>query len=201
MYWDDEHGRLDKETPGELKVKGLDLLRSDTPKVVKVFLKDVLNDILTGKTEEVVQKKVIVFKQKFSGLDPWSQGSPKSVKGLDEYGDKLIINPKQILPGHVRASMNWNELRNTNEDKVSMQILDGSRIVVCKLNRNPTEMTSIAYPSDEHNLPNWFKKLPFDKQSMKDSVLIKKLENITGVLDWNLKIDEGVVDIHNMMFG
>jgi hypothetical protein len=43
-------------------------------------------------------------------------------------------------------------------------------------------MTSIAYPIDEIYLPNWFKSLPFDNESMMAAVVDKKIENLFGKL-------------------
>jgi hypothetical protein len=45
---------------------------------------------------------------------------------------------------------------------------------------------SIAYPTDEKQLPDWFKELPFDDNGMEDAVVDKKIENLFGVLNWNI---------------
>jgi hypothetical protein len=46
--------------------------------------------------------------------------------------------------------------------------------------------TSIAYPTDEMHIPDWFKKLPFDEDSMEEAVVDKKVENLLNVLKWDL---------------
>jgi hypothetical protein len=48
-------------------------------------------------------------------------------------------------------------------------------------------MTSVAYPVDQLYLPDWFKSMPFDNALMEATILDKKLENLLGVLHWNLE--------------
>ena len=90
------------------------------------------------------------------------------------------------MPGHVRAAINWNNLRRMNSDKYSMQIVDGMKAIVCKLKANPLNWTSIAYPTDELHLPQWFRDLPFDDAEMEATVVDQKIENLLGVLEWDL---------------
>ena len=94
------------------------------------------------------------------------------------------------MPGHVRASINWNTLKRMFDDKYSMNIVDGMKVIVCKLKENPLEYTSVAYPVDELRLPQWFKDLPFDHSEMEATIIDKKLENLIGVLNWNIQSTE-----------
>jgi hypothetical protein len=73
-----------------------------------------------------------------------------------------------------------------NGDKYSMQIVDGMKTIVCKLKPNPLGWTSIGYPTDETHIPQWFKDLPFDDSTMEQTVVDQKLDNLLGVLDWDL---------------
>jgi hypothetical protein len=36
------------------------------------------------------------------------------------------------------------------------------------------------------HLPQWFKELPFDHAEMEATVVDQKLDNLLGVLDWDL---------------
>lgn len=86
------------------------------------------------------------------------------------------------VPGHVRAAINWNLLREINRDKIHARIVDGMKCVVCPLKENNLNMTSIAYPIDEIHLPDWFTKLPFDNDHMIATVVDKKIENLFSKL-------------------
>jgi hypothetical protein len=90
------------------------------------------------------------------------------------------------MPGHVRAAINWNALRKMNGDNYSMAIVDGMKTIVCKLKPNPLGYTSVGYPTDEIHIPQWFKDLPFDDGLMETTIVDQKVENLLGVLDWNI---------------
>jgi DNA polymerase elongation subunit (family B) len=187
MIIDKEGKRIDVQgRPGRVKAMGLDLKRSDTPRVIQDFLSDVLNDVLTGVTREQVIEKIRDFKYQFSERPGWEKGSPKRANNITMYGKKEEREGKANMPGHVRASLNWNTLRRMNSDNYSMQIVDGMKVIVCKLKSNPLGWTSIAYPTDELHLPQWFRDLPFDDAEMEATVIDGKIDNLLGVLDWDL---------------
>jgi hypothetical protein len=95
-------------------------------------------------------------------------------------------NTKSDIPGHVRAAINWNNMKRMHSDNYSMSIVDGMKTIVCKLKSNPLNWTSVGYPTDEQHLPQWFKDLPFDDDLMEATVVDQKVDNLLGVLDWDL---------------
>jgi DNA polymerase elongation subunit (family B) len=174
---------------GDIKAMGLELKRSDTPKYIQKFLLDVLTMVLSNKSKEDVIERIKDFKRELSEQPSWTKGSPKSVNKLTFYGELEARSKKgkATMPGHVRAAINWNFLKKAHSDNYSMTILDGMKVVVCKLKTNPLGFTSIAYPTDELRLPDWFKQLPFDDSLMETTLVDKKIENLLGVLNWDLK--------------
>jgi DNA polymerase elongation subunit (family B) len=187
MIIDKEGKRQDVDgKPGKVKAMGLDLKRSDTPKVIQDFLSDVLHDVLTDATRDAVVEKIRTFKYAFSERPAWEKGSPKRVNNLTKYGAAEAAQGKANMPGHVRAALNWNNMRRMNGDNYSMQIVDGMKTIVCKLKSNPLGWTSIGYPTDEQRLPAWFTELPFDDGLMEATVVDGKVDNLLGVLDWDL---------------
>ena len=187
MIVDKEGKRQDIDgKPGKVKAMGLDLKRSDTPKVIQDFLSDILHDVLTDATRDAVVEKIRTFKYAFSERPAWEKGSPKRVNNLTKYGAAEAAQGKANMPGHVRAALNWNNMRRMNGDNYSMQIVDGMKTIVCKLKSNPLGWTSIGYPTDEQRLPAWFTELPFDDGLMEATVVDGKVDNLLGVLDWDL---------------
>jgi DNA polymerase elongation subunit (family B) len=187
LFYDKDGKRYDVGgKPGKVKAMGLDLKRSDTPKVIQEFLSDILNDTLNGVTKEPIIEKIRDFKYKFKERPGWEKGSPKRVNNLTMYGNKEIKEGKANMPGHVRAALNWNNLRRMNSDNYSMAVTDGMKVIVCKLRPNPLGWTSIAYPTDEQHLPKWFTELPFNDSEMEATVIDGKVDNLLGVLDWDL---------------
>ena len=177
----DTHGK-----PGKVKAMGLDLKRSDTPKVVQDFLSDLLTDVLTDATREHVYDKVRDFKIAFQDRPAWEKGTPKRVNNLTKYGKEEERLGKANMPGHVRAALNWNTLRRMHGDNYSLAIVDGMKTIVCKLKDNALGYTSVGYPTDESHIPQWFKDLPFDDSLMEATIVDQKVENLLGVLEWDI---------------
>jgi DNA polymerase elongation subunit (family B) len=184
---------------GKVKATGLDLRRSDTPKVVQEFLSVILQDVLLDVPKEQIIEKIKEFKRFFAEVPAWEKGSPKRVNNLTNYTETEEREGKSNLPGHVRAAMNWNILRRMNGDNYSMKIVDGMKVIVCKLRPNPMGYTSVAYPTDVLHIPDWFKDLPFDSSEMEDTIA-KKFENLLGVLNWDITNNTQVKSSFDSLF-
>jgi hypothetical protein len=78
-------------------------------------------------------------------------------------------------------------LRRVNGDQYSQKIIDGMKVIVCKLKSNALGFTSIAYPVDELRLPKWFIELPFDDSEMEKTLVDEKIDNLLGVLGWDIR--------------
>jgi DNA polymerase elongation subunit (family B) len=187
LYYDKEGKRSDTEgNPGKIKAMGLDLKRSDTPVVIQDFLSEVLTKTLTGVSKEEILQYITDFRTEFKTRPGWEKGSPKRANNITEYAAKEKKAGKTNMPGHVRASLNWNTLKRMMDDKYSMQIVDGMKVIVCRIKDNPMGHTSVAYPVDELRLPQWFKDLPFNDAEMETTVIDEKLGNLIGVLEWDI---------------
>ena len=187
LYYDKEGKRADTDGKGgKIKAMGLDLKRSDTPVVIQDFLSEVLTQVLNGAEKEQVLEYITNFRTEFKTRPGWEKGSPKRANNITEYASKEKKAGKTNMPGHVRASLNWNTLKRMMDDKYSMAVTDGAKVIVCKVKDNPMGYTSVAYPVDELRLPQWFKDLPFDDSTMENTVIDEKLENLIGVLEWDI---------------
>ena len=195
-----------KPEGGKLKIMGLDIKRSDTPEFVQDFLEEILLDCLNKHSEDDVIQKIKDYKAYFKSLDPWKKGMPKRVNNLTMYEEKMLKQAKvpenyrlhklnalkeektnNMVPGHVRGSINYNNLLKVHGDNYSMKITDGAKVIVCRMKNNPMGYTSVAYPTDELQLPQWFKDLPFDEDAMEEAVLDKKITNVIGQMGFDLK--------------
>jgi len=187
LYYDKEGKRADVDgKPGKIKAMGLDLKRSDTPVVIQDFLSEVLTKVLNNGTQDDVLEYITDFRTEFKTRPGWEKGSPKRANNISQYRDKEKKAGKTNMPGHVRASLNWNTLKRMMDDKYSMAITDGAKVIVCKVKDNPMGYTSVAYPVDELRLPQWFKDLPFNDAEMENAVIDEKLDNLIGVLEWDI---------------
>ena len=187
LIYDNEGQRMDVEgKAGKVKAMGLDLKRSDTPVFMQDFLSEILMMVLQEKTEKDILERISEFRTEFKLRPGYEKGSPKRANRIGDYQRKEQREGKANMPGHVRASINWNTLKRMNGDKYSMEIVDGMKVIVCKLKQNPLGYTSVAYPTDELRLPEWFKELPFDGDAMEETIIDNKLGNLIGVLNYDV---------------
>jgi DNA polymerase elongation subunit (family B) len=202
LIYELEGKRLDVDgKPGKLKAMGLDLKRADTPKMMQDFMSKILIDLLTIGSKDAIYDQIRQFRKDFGAMLPWQKGSPKAVNGLTAYTERVMrsrrmnaVDKRRITdevkvnqPQQVKASINWNDLCTMYSDSYASRITDGARIIVCRLKSNAMGLESVAYPFDETYLPKWFKELPFDETAMENIIIDKKLSNLLGVLDWDLK--------------
>ena len=198
LMYDKDNVRLDVNgKPGKIKAVGLDLKRADTPKMMQEFLEQIITKLLDGGEKDYIIQMIKDFRTEFRNLDGWQKGTPKKVNGITGYVERMTkgdgkdlmkagSKEKVRVPGHVQAAINWNTLRAAYGDHYSMEITDGQKVIVCKLKPNPLKMDSVAYPFDEPHLPQWYKELPFDHELMEDTIIDKKVNNLIGVLKWDL---------------
>ena len=187
LIYDNEGQRVDVDGKvGKVKAMGLDLKRSDTPVFMQDFLSELLMMVLQEKSEKDILERISEFRTEFKLRPGYEKGSPKRANRIGDYQRKEQREGKANMPGHVRASINWNTLKRMNGDKYSQEIVDGMKVIVCKLKQNPLGYTSVAYPTDELRLPEWFKELPFDGDAMESTIIDNKLDNLIGVLNYDV---------------
>jgi DNA polymerase elongation subunit (family B) len=188
LVYDDEGKRKDVDgKPGKVKAMGLDLKRSDTPVFMQDFLKTLLDMVLLKQPESDILEAITEFRKLFKDRPGFEKGSPKRANNILHYQRLEEKQGKANMPGHVRASINWNTLKRMNGDKYSQEVVDGMKVVVCKVKPNPLGYTSVAYPTDELRMPEWFKELPFDDAAMEETIIDNKLGNLIGVLNYDLE--------------
>ena len=192
LYYDKDGRREDAEKTGKIKIMGIETQRSDTPVWVQEKLKEMIYLTLDKYSEDETIAFITKMRTEFEKLPAWEKGTPKRVNNLTHYNTVYLSGGKNdqgktvTIPGHVRASINWNRVRDAHNDYDSTQIMDGQKVIVCKLRPNNYGITSMAYPIDQHNLPTWFTDLPFDNSTMIEAIIDKKVANIIGVLNWDL---------------
>jgi DNA polymerase elongation subunit (family B) len=186
LIYDKEGKRVDKDQAGEIKAMGLDLKRADTPEFMQKFLEKILLMVLTGLGKQDVKMAIDEFRTNFKNRPGWEKGTPKRVNNLTKHTE-VFRKTGRCGVGHAMAAINWNRFKRAYSDQRSLDITDGMKVIVCKLKNNPMGITSIAYPIDELRLPDWFKELPFDHAAMEETIIDNKVDNLIGVLEWNLK--------------
>jgi len=190
LIFDKEGKRKDKDGgPGEIKAMGLDMKRADTPEFMQKFLEEILMMVLRGQDKQDVIDAINKFRTAFKERPGWEKGTPKRVNNLTKHTEVFAKTGKCGV-GHAMAAINWNKFKKAFGDQRSLDITDGMKVIVCKLKSNPMGITSIAYPIDELRIPDWFKELPFNHATMEETIIDNKVENLIGVLDWDIRASD-----------
>lgn len=199
LVYEHDGYRKDIGDIGEMKIMGLQVKRSDCPQLVRNLLKDMLKSLLQyGSKDKLIDILKEFGENKWKLLKPWEKGTPKACNKLTYYTEQYIAT-KKCSVGQVMASINWNMLIDIYKDKRTPKILDGNKIIVCKLKpNNAFNMNSVAFPVDLAIFPEWFKSLPFDEQSMKDSVVDTTIDTIFGVLGWKLSLESALNKVDDL---
>jgi len=99
----------------------------------------------------------------------------------------IIAKGKKIsVPGHVQASMNWNQVLKEKNDRTRTQIVSGMKIRIYYLKPNPWGFESISIPTDEQDIPGWFRDLPFDLEKMGSVLIDQKLKATYQATGWKI---------------
>lgn len=156
---------LDGKKVDKLKVMGLEMRKTTTPKPIQKFLKEVVTRVLRGDDWEGIDDYILKQKRTVANkMDLMDIGLPKGIKGIEEYTPKYHENlkmgakakGKHRIPGHVNAAIHYNMMLNEYEDKESMPIVSDMKIKVFYLKTPVNGFKNIALPTDLEFVPQWF---------------------------------------------
>jgi DNA polymerase elongation subunit (family B) len=121
LVWDDEGYRYDEP---ELKVTGIEIVRSSTPKAVKPFLRTAILELMTN--TDKFNDYIKTVKGEFDKLSPEEIAFPRSVNDVTKYKDDNNI-VKSGCPIGVRAALIYNKFIKDNSIDVP-EVSDGEKI-------------------------------------------------------------------------
>ena len=168
--------------PPEMKVMGLDIVRSSTPKFIKEQLKKSVN-ICINETEDELQKYVAKMKDEFMKQDIETIAFPRGCNGIDTYRDSVTIY-KAKTPIAVRAALmhnHWIEKKGFH-GKIK-PIENGERIKYIHLKMpNPTREDVFGFIGKLHKDLDIHRHI--DKNVMFEKGFIAPLEGILNAIGW-----------------
>jgi DNA polymerase elongation subunit (family B) len=121
LLWDDEGFRYDE---AELKVTGIEVVRSSTPQIIKPYLKESLRKLMLE--PDSVQDYVMDVKKQFMAMTPEQVAFPRGVSNVKQYTNKATMY-KKGCPIAVRAAIIYNEYCAKHE-MINPAIEDGEKI-------------------------------------------------------------------------
>jgi DNA polymerase elongation subunit (family B) len=166
----------------DLKVMGLEMVKSSTPAAVREKMKESIRIIISG-TEADMHKFIADFRDDFRKLNPEDVSFPRGMNGLREYSDSVTLY-KKGTPIHVKGAIIYNHmLEKMNLTKKYPKIQEGEKIKFSYLKQpNPFKDTVISYPS---RLPTEFditKYIDYDRQFEK--TFLEPIKAILECIGW-----------------
>lgn len=167
----------------KLKMKGVEIKKSDCSPAVKTLLLELVTSILDGKSMEEVLDLIKTMKNEFRDrFSPQELATPISCKTLKACQDSYkITGSMKGFPYQVRAAMFYNSLCGPKDqliysgDKIRLLYIKGA------------ESKYIGFPSDLEEMPEWWLKdfkIDYDTEWEKAH---KKLTNYLGSMGWDIQ--------------
>ena len=166
----------------QLKIMGIEAIRSSTPAACKQKMKDIFKIIMNG-TENDAIDYIDKFREEFSTLDPEDIFFPRSVRGISKYHDAAHLY-KKGTPIHVKGALIYNKLLKEKELLHSYPtIKDGEKIKFAYLKKpNPVGDTVIAILN---NLPEEFDLKDYiDYDLQFNKAFIEPMASVMNSIGW-----------------
>lgn len=164
LYLHDNEGI--KYNPPDIKVTGLEAVRSTTPFACREAIKKAYKVILTG-SEQEIQTYISDFRKKFMTLPVEDIAFPKGMNGLEKYSDDdSRTGYIGKTPIQVRGSIVYNRrLEELGLAGTFSQIFDGEKVKFVYLRvPNPTKENVICFPSVLPKQFNLHKYIDYEEQ-------------------------------------
>jgi len=177
----------------DIKITGLEAIKSSTPKICKAKLKEVIKLIMTNGTEDDVIEFVMKFNEEFKKLPVIDICRPSGINGVGDYKDKRTIFQKGT-PVHVKGALVFNHyIQHFGLEKQYEEIKDKDKIKWAYLkDPNPFQSNVIAfidqYPA-EFELEKYVDR---DMQFTKN--FQEPLELILDSIGWRLEKQNSLED-------
>jgi DNA polymerase elongation subunit (family B) len=176
----------------DLKVMGLEMVKSSTPAAVRVKMKESINIMVTG-TESDMHKFIADFRTYFKSLPPEDISFPRGINGLSKYSDGVTMY-KMGTPIHVKGAILYNHyLKQMNLTSKYPLIQEGEKIKFSYLKKpNPFKDSVISYPS---RLPKEFdiqKYIDYDTQF--DKTFLEPIKVIIECMGWRTEKTSSLED-------
>ena len=194
--WDVEGVRYHQP---ELKIMGIEAVKSSTPAPCRAKIKEALKIIMSG-SEKELNDFLIAFRDEFIKLEPEMIAYPRSVNGIRKFGSSHSIFRKGT-PMHIKGALIYNHM--VREKKLGNKypiIQDGEKIKYLELRQpNPIACNVISFMTKVPNELDIHKYIDYDTQYIKS--FIEPLSFITNNIGWKIDRSFGTQTTLESFFG
>ena len=180
----------------ELDIKGLDLMKSNFPPYFRNFSKQLLQEIMFGKTKPEIDKQILAFRESIDTVDWKLLLKPTGLKNMGDYiassptAGEIFSKLELKCPINTKAAIYYNDLLRFKQlDKKHNTFQIGDKMFIAYLKDNPYRIDVIGFNGyDDPPFITEFVKRYLDKGKLFDSILKNKLETLYNDLKWGQPI-------------
>jgi len=169
----------------DLKVMGLEMVKSSTPAAVREKMKETIR-LIVNSTESEVQEYIAKFRDEFKKLPPEDVAFPRGINGLKNYSDSATLY-KKGTPIHVRGAILYNftlkEKKLTNSYPL---IQEGEKLKFTYLKQpNPIKEDVISFPVRLPKELGLHEYVNYDMQF--DKTFVEPISVIMNSIGWQIE--------------
>ena len=179
-------------TEPDMKVMGLEMIKSSTPAPVREKMKQALQIMMKG-SESDMHTFIDTFRTEFKKLNVEDISFPRGINGLKEYGNKTTIYSKGT-PIHVRGALLYNKyLEEKGLSKKYPLIQEGEKIKFTYLKTpNTFKENVVSFPG---RLPPEFGLQDCIDYNMQfDKTFLEPIKVILDCMDWTTERTNSLFD-------
>ena len=167
----------------KLKIMGIEAVKTSTPLPCRDKLKDAFKVIMGGNQKEM-KEFIMNFRREFELMQPEDIAFPRSVNGVNKYGDTTSIY-KKGTPMHVKGALMYNHLLKIKKVSHKFQpIYEGDKGKYIHLRKNLWNANVITFIS---KLPKEFDMHGYiDYETQFQKSFMEPLRFILGAIKWNI---------------
>jgi DNA polymerase elongation subunit (family B) len=176
----------------DLKVMGLEMIKSSTPSVVRDKMKELIKILVSG-TEQDVQNFIADFREHFKKLPVEDISFPRGLNGLNNYSDPVTLY-KKGTPIHVKGAILYNnKLKQLGLTKKYQLIQEGEKVKFTYLKLPNTFKDSVvSFPS---RLPSEFALQEYiDYDTQFEKTFLEPIKVILDCMNWKTEKTSSIED-------
>jgi DNA polymerase elongation subunit (family B) len=165
----------DNKPTDKIKIKGLEIIRSETPEAIKNRLKEIMNMILKRNDESEIQEKIRKYRKELLLVYPEEISANITINNMQKY-IKNKYDYEKGSPWQLKGTANYRRLlHELNLENEYEDITEGEKGKVLYVKKNPMGIdciTFIRWPKEFNNY------IQIDYQKMIDTYFLNKINTL-----------------------
>jgi len=182
----DDEGKYSEDL--NVKITGLEIKRSDTPKLIREKLDEAISIMFDNDNEKLINFMEDFKKEYYNEVDIDKVALPSGVSNITKYES----GKQKSTPIHVRSSLNYNKFLDKHElTKDGYQkISDGEKIKWFRLKKNPYINDNVLAFNDVGIFKQFDILKYFDYEEMYERTFYRKVKSLCEVVGMDISFNE-----------